>query len=99
MLSVKKLLYKVLTNLSIITVVFEQTATVSNGYFVLTPPSGIRLADTMLIIQPMYVSNGLIGWTATIQIQSNNTANVYVRTGSTTPPSGTARYNAVFIKR
>lgn len=68
----------------------------TNGALQIPYPSGYSNVDT-LIVQPVYNSSSLLGWSHTVQLQSTF-INVYIRQGTTTPSSGSkVTFRAIFI--
>lgn len=71
--------------------------TVNGGYCVIPIPSGYNNSD-YLIIQPIYISSGILGWTAYPQWTSSG-INLYIRQGTATPANNSKiSFYAIFIK-
>lgn len=79
----------------------EITLTISSGYTTLNYPAGINNNEYFLpIIQPVYLSSGLLGWTASLQKHGDTACYLYVRQGTTTPANNSQiRFNAIWIHR
>ena len=74
---------------------FNQT--VSSGFVRLSYPTGYS-KDNIYIIQPVYSSGGVLGWSATIQTGASDIV-AYIRQGSSTPADGsTISFYLICIK-
>ena len=76
-------------------------ASISSGYFTLNYPSGVNNDEYYLpIIQPTYLSSGILGWIGTVQPHGNAACYIYVRQGTVTPSNGSKiGFNAIWIHR
>lgn len=76
-------------------------ASISSGYFKLNYPSGVNNDEYYLpIIQPTYLSSGILGWIGTVQPHGNAACYIYVRQGTVTPSNGSKiGFNAIWIHR
>lgn len=80
-----------------IKIVRHLSVSVTNGACSIPYPDGYSDSDHVLI-QPVYLSQGLLGWNGMTQA-SPTYVNVYVRQGTTTPATGSKiNFDAVFIK-
>ena len=82
-----------------IKIVRHLSVSVTNGACSIPYPDGYTSADHV-VIQPIYLSQGLLGWTGMTQMQSGgNPVIIYVRQGTTTPATGSKiSFDAIFIK-
>ena len=71
--------------------------TITSGYCQISYPDGYDSSCT-LIIQPIYLSGGILGWSSAVQLQAS-VINIYVRQGTTTPANNSkVSFEAIFIK-
>lgn len=80
-----------------IEIVPHTNKTITSGYCQISYPDGYDSSCT-LIIQPKYLSGGILGWSGAVQLQPS-VINIYVRQGTTTPANNSkVAFDAIFIK-
>ena len=73
------------------------SVTVNDGFCRIPYPDGFGNLDNVLV-QPTYVTGGLLGWSSTLQLTAGDII-VYIRQGTTAPANGSvASFEAFFIK-
>lgn len=78
-------------------VINHNSVTVNDGYCRIPYPDGFDRLDNVLV-QPIYVSGGIQGWSSVLQLAVNDII-VYIRQGTTTPANGSVvSFKAFFIK-